>query len=350
MTNWYTTRGAVRGASLSRVSAARVDTAIEAASRFVDAQTRTRFIPITATRSFRFPARHRIGATWVLPLDAALLAVTAFTDEGDDTTAIAAGDYFLEPANEGPPYYRIEIDLSSSEVYANKDTPQRALRVTGRWGEGEDTEAAGNLNGALPDASGTALAITDGSRIDVGHSLLVESEQLFVSARGDADLAQDTSGDITASLTDTTFTLDGAPTDALAVGEVLRVGSERMRVESITSTTVFEMERAIEGSTLAAHSNNADVFIERSYTIVRGVNGTTGASHADDTAITRYAPPADVQAWCRAEALAMIAQETAAWGREVGSGEGASEFRGIGLARLRTDTARGYRRNTMAAV
>ena len=94
------------------------------------------------------------------------------------------------------------------------------------------------------------------------------------------------------------------------------------------------MIRAYDGSVLAGHTNNDPISGYRTCTIVRAENGTTAATHADTTAITRYVAPRDIERLCMAEAIATLKQENAAWGRTIGAGEGAIEFRAAGLAAL----------------
>lgn len=337
MANWLTTRGAVMRAAQIEGSnlAPRVDAAIAAASVYVEQELRTNILPLTATRNYRWPKQRSALSGTVLMLDAPLLAATSVTKDGDTVTAIAAADYYLEPANEGPPYWWIEIDQSSSAFFDTGLTPQRAVRVTGRWGEDETTAAAGNLNGAIGTTSATSISLTRGDVADVGSTLLVGSEQLFVSDRTDEDISQNLGADIAATKSVKTVTLGGAPTDAVRVGEVLRIASERMRVEAVNTTTSFEVERSYAGTTIAAHSSGADVYVERTYTVVRGVNGTTAATASDDAAVTVYAIPADIEQWARAEAIALLLQDRSGWGREVGTGEGQREFRGNELARYR---------------
>ena len=352
MANTYTTRGAVkRAAQIGGDSLdATIDEQIDAASREIDRITGRRFIPLTAAKSYDWPQRS--GRVGVVYLDEDLLSVTSLTKEGTDVTAIAAADYFLEPSTLGPPYSRIEIDQSSSAFFSAKDTHQRQIVVTGSWGYSNATAPASSLATALTDTTGTAVRLKDGSKADVGDTLLVESEQMFISGRTDEDLAVNThgtTGAMDASMTDKTITVDGAPTNAVAVGEVLRIGSERMYVEAINSTTSFEVTRAYDGSTLAAHSTGDDVFVFRAYTVTRGENGTTAATHVISTAANRYQPPADIRGLCLAMAVAYYQATRGGWTGIVGGPEGQTETRMSALNRLRKDTAAHYRRYAVGA-
>ena len=190
----------------------------------------------------------------------------------------------------------------------------------------------------------------DGSRVGVGDSLLIESEQVWVSARGDLDLAQNLSGALGADETDTTLGLGGAPDDPVSLGEVLRLGSERMRVTEINSTTSFEVERSYDGTDLAAHSNGADVFIRRTYTIVRAVNGTTAATHADDKTITRYTAPPQIEEVVLAEVIQLFHRQESGFTQRVGGGENQVTIRPDSIERLKRSAYGAHRRHLVESL
>lgn len=323
---------------------------IESSSRSIDRLTRRRFIPETATNLYRWPSRNSRGP--VLWLDQDLLAVTTLQSKAQDAspTTIAAADYFLEPHSLGPPYTRIEIDLSSTSVFESGDTPQRSVSIAGRWGYSEDTIAAGTVaSGLASDATVTAMVCSNGSLLDVGDTLLIESEQVYVSGRSYAALGSVLINDasVTASMSDVTITLD--PSHGVLAGEVIRLDSEELYIVGI-STNDATVIRGYNGSVLASHANDTPVHTNRTLVIVRGVNGTTGAVHADATAVVKYQPPLDINQLCIAETLAALRQEESSYGRTIGSGEGATEFNGRDLAGLRKTIKEQYQRVRSAAI
>ena len=352
MANFYTGRRALkRAASINGVDRdAIIDRIIEAASRRIDRATRRFFIPRTETRLFRWPPeQHSRG--YILWLDQDLISVTTLQTKAQDSspTTISSSDYFTEPNNTGPPYNRIEIDLSSDAALEAGDTPQRSISVAGSWGFANDTRSAGTVASGLDsDATATSFVASDSSLLDVGDTMLVESEQIFISnvasaARGSI-LINDT---LTADVSDVTVTVDGS--HGLVAGEVILIDSERMFIESI-STNDLTVVRAYDGSVLATHSDDTAVHVFRTYTIERGVNGTTAATHADATAISVYEPPFDITQLCLADAIAAYHQEAAGWGRQVGAGEGATQPETGSLNRLRKDTIARYQRVRSAAI
>ena len=115
MANWYISREKFKVAA--NISGGQwndtIDRVIEASSRDVDRWTRRHFIPKTQTRLYRYP-QPRPGLASVLWLDQYLLSVTTLQTKAQNTspTTVSSSDFFLEPFNSGPPYNRIEIDIS----------------------------------------------------------------------------------------------------------------------------------------------------------------------------------------------------------------------------------------------
>src|SRR3990167_8765955 len=351
MPNWYASREAIKRAGniWGASQHPQIDRIAEAVARQIDRATRRRFIPITQTRYYRWSQPN--GRSSVLLLDADLLAVTTLQTKAQNTapTTIAATDYFLEPANFQPPYDRIEIDLSSSAAFEAGDTSQRSISVAGRWGYSEDTATAGTVaSGLASSATATSMVGSNGSLVDVGDTLLIESEQLFVSERANAQGAtQLLNGALTASQAEVAVTVDTGT--LFFAGEMILVDSERMFIESI-SGNVLTVIRAYDGSVLAAHDNDTAVHAFRTYTVVRGVNGTTAATHADTTAATKYVPPQDIRRLAIAEALAGYQQERSGYGRTIGTGEAQVEFTGKALDALRLSVRDNYQRLRIATV
>ena len=337
MPNWYTSREAVKRAirSNGNENDASIDRLIESASRDVEQLTKRRFIPKTQTRLYRWPSRWAVGDT--LWLDEDLISVSTLQSEAQNSspTTISSSDYFLEPVNTAPPYNRIEIDISSDASFSSGDTPQRSISVAGSWGFSNDTESVGTVaSGLAADATATSMVASNGSQIsgiNVGDTLLIESEQLFVSEKTSAALNSIlTDGVLTASKSEN-VTVDSG--HGIVAGEVILIDSEEMFVR-VAGTTALTVERAYNGTTLAAHTNNTAVHIFRTLTVTRGVNGTTGATHANSTAISVYRAPGPIRQLVTAMAIAGYTQESAAYGRVLGAGEGATNVTGRDLDSL----------------
>jgi len=337
MPNWYTSREAVKRAirSNGNENDASIDRLIESASRDVEQLTKRRFIPKTQTRLYRWPSRWAVGDTLWLDEDLISVSTLQSEDQNSSPTTISSSDYFLEPVNTAPPYNRIEIDISSDASFSSGATPQRSISVAGSWGFSNDTESVGTVtSGLAADATATSMVASNGSQIsgiNVGDTLLIESEQLFVSEKTSAALDSIlTDGVLTASKSEN-VTVDSG--HGIVAGEVILIDSEEMFVR-VAGTTALTVERAYNGTTLAAHTNNTAVHIFRTLTVTRGVNGTTGATHANSNAISVYRAPGPIRQLVTAMAIAGHTQESAAYGRVLGAGEGATNVTGRDLDSL----------------
>lgn len=347
MANWYCSRERLKTAS--NIAGAQfdalIDSYIEAASREIDRQFHRRFIPLTAVRSYPWP--QRFGRSWVLYLDEDLISVSALTRTGTDVVAIASTDYFLEPSIFGPPYNKIEIDLASSAYFGSKDTHQRQILVTGLWGYKNDTVAAGALAEAL-DSSETGVDITNSALVDVGNTILCGTEAMFVSGKTLITTGSALNGNLTASKSEVSVTLTLNATPPIA-GEIIQIDSEQMYVQSI-SGSVLTVERAYNGTVLAAHTGALVVYAFRTLTVTRGENGTTAAAHDTASALTTYAPPADIQNLCLAMAQGYRTQGSAGWAGVIGGGDQPVETSMRGLRQYFNDVKKTYARRLVAAV
>src|SRR3972149_1330259 len=317
MSSWYTSRESVKRAAgiNGATSDSVIDGHIEAASRLIDEELGVRagyFIPETKVRYFNWPQDPDVeNQKAVLYLDEGLISVSSITSENGDVTLVS-GDYLIEPVNEGPPYQRIEIDKSSvtaTAAFAAGDTTQRAIAVTGSWGYKATTKAAGALAEA-DDGTETALDVTDASLIDVGDTILIGTEQMFVSAKEQLDTTANTAGALAASASEPTVPVN--PGTLVLAGEVILIDSERMYVESISGNNLTVV-RAYDGSTLASHANPSDVYASRTLTVERAVTGRTAATHSTAAAIAKYALPLPIQQLCRAVALAAYEEDQSGW-------------------------------------
>lgn len=351
MSNFLCTREAVKnvGNINGTNKNAAIDRAIEAMSRLIERETRRYFIPRTETRYFRWPPQQS-SRSYVLWTDQDLLSVTTLQTQAQDDspTTITSADYFLEPINSGR-YNRIEIDLSSNSAFEGGDTPQRSISVLGSWGYSNNTRSGGTVaSGLASDSSATSFVCSNESLIEVGHTLLIESEQIFVKNKTATILTSILlNGALTALQNNVTVTVDAS--HGLQAGEVILVDSERMYIESV-STNDLTVIRAYDGSTLADHNDDTQIYTFRTLTIERGNNGTTAATHANATAISVYEPEFDISEHCLALTLARIAQGEAMWGRSVGTGEGAREFNARNLQAIHKEIIAHYKRHRSGVV
>ncbi|NUT23280.1 MAG: hypothetical protein HOV77_29270 [Hamadaea sp.] len=321
---WYATREDVQRAldvKLTARNSRQIDRALESASRDVDDLCHRKFAPAVGTRYFDWPGSQN-RPSWRLWLDDnELISVTTLVSGGG---TIPATDYLLEPNRSGPPYNRLEIDLDSTAAYSSGTTHQRAIQITGLWGYRNTETSVGPLAAAVASTTATTLTVTGAAsaELGVGSVLRVDSERMLVTGRTMADTGQNVGG---AGLTaqQNSVALAVADGSAFAVDEVLLVESERMLVVDIAGNTLT-VQRAWDGTVLAAHAAGAGIYAPRTLTVQRGALGTTAALHADASSVVRWDPPGLVRDLTIAEALNRVTNELAGYARTRRAGGGLS--------------------------
>lgn len=344
----YCNRGSVKSALDEQETArsnAQIDDAILMGARDVEGlcnRPENAFAPVTATRYFDYPARDSRGPSWRLRFGGhTLISATAVTTNNGLTT-LTAGQYFLEPVND-PPYTSIEINLAGSGSLGSIGTAQRAIGIAGLWGWTNVNVGVGALTGTLADDASTTTAVAwTTARFDVGDVLLIDSERMAITERSFVDTTQNLQTSLSASDADTQ--VDVTDGTAFAVEGIISIDGERMRVVDIIGNTLT-VKRGQDGSQLAAHTApTADIYALTGVTLDRAVLGTTIAEHAEDATVYRWKPPTLISSLNRAYALNTLLQERSGYARVAGSGENAREFTGRGIAALEADVRRIYGR------
>jgi hypothetical protein len=151
---------------------------LEAASRAVDRFCNRHFYAKTETRYFD-------GSVPLFIND--LLSVTTLKtdDDGDGTfeNTFTTSDYILYPLNEYP---KTMIKLSPESSYGGFGSYRKGCEIEGLWGYGDGKSAtpysASSITVTVGDASGTTLTLSAEGTIETGHTILVEDEQMYISA------------------------------------------------------------------------------------------------------------------------------------------------------------------------
>lgn len=338
----YTTREAVKSAVDIRDSAranTQIDRLIGESSRSVDRLCHRVFYPWTGTLRFDWPdvASPTAYRLW-LTGDRDLISLTSATSGG---VVLSLASLLLYP-QDGPPYDRIEIDRAGAAGFESGSTYQNSLVLTGLWaGAPIDEEAAATLSEDL-DISETAIDIANSAVVGVGSVLRCDSERMIVTEKTALDTGADLAGDLTAEMRNVAVSLSTA-VSAPEPGEMIMIDGERMLVYDRTGTTAY-VTRAVDGTTLAAHSAGASVYAYRTLTVQRAALGTTAAAHTSGTALHRWVPDGGVEGLTIAETLNGIEQENSGYARVIGSGENQREARGVGLAAKRRQVYDGLAR------
>ena len=228
MTNAYSHLSTLKSSGVLNISGPgyddRLRELLEVVSRMVDRYCNRHFYVLTTTHVYDSD-----GGSELHIQD--LLSITSLkTDDNKDRTfetTWAATDYLLYPTNAEPtqlwgrPYTRVVVDVeagSKSVFPAGRQT----IQMIGKWGFRDVTDdVATDVNDTAFAAIDTAFDVDDGTKLSVGDTILIGSEQLYVTG---------------------------------------------------------------------INTNNI--------TVTRGVNGTTAASHADNSDISIYRYPAEVVGAC----------------------------------------------------
>lgn len=318
----YATREDVMRAldvKLTARNSRQIDRALESASRGVESLCHRRFYPEIATRYFDWP-NSQSGTSWRLWLDDNELAsLDALVSGGVE---IPSTDYNLEPNRSGPPYNRIEIKLSSSSSFGGGDTHQRDIGASGLWAGAPVTETTVGATVEALDASETAVDVdaAASAELGVGSILRVDSERMIVTGRTMLTTGQNLGGTgLTAQQNNVTVTVtDGT---AYTVDETILIDSERMLIVDIAGNTLI-VQRAWDGTVLAAHTVGADIYAPRTLTVRRGALGTTADTHANGSSILRWEAPGLVRDLTIAETLTRLTNEQAGYARTRKQGDG----------------------------
>lgn len=161
---------------------ARLLSTLEAVSRWIDGRTGRHFYAYATTRYLDGEGR----ASLLLPWDVASLSACG-VDAGDDGTyeytLVEGTDYRLWPLNRvNTPAWRIEL-LSRGTQLSTWPRGQSSVRLTGQFGYSNEQRSAGTLGAEVSSASVTSVTMTAGHSVEVGHTIVIDSEQLYVSGR-----------------------------------------------------------------------------------------------------------------------------------------------------------------------
>lgn len=155
---------------------------IEEVSAEFEGATGRSFQAVTATRYYDAPKRTP-NQLW---LTDDLLSITTLKVDQDNNgtwekTLVADTDYWLHPDNSTPKY---RIDLNPNGVIAEWPQGRRRIQIVGQFGYSNETEATGQTvqNTTQIAAGATSLTVTSTAGISTGETLVIETEQLYVSA------------------------------------------------------------------------------------------------------------------------------------------------------------------------
>lgn len=268
------------------------------------------FIPIQETRTFT--AEYDMDVDKSLPISA-LLEVQSIKVNG-----YAITDYCLQPIQRhwlNGPYSMVQRDLGFSKG--------DEIEITGLWGLYNETEEI-DLSVSQATDSEKTVVVTNGGLISLGMVLLIDSEQEYVISGNGSKRSP--------SPTKATSLLNGAITDIASEqillvdngseffeGEVLRINSEDILIDRVSGNELT-VQRGWNESLIKSHLDDAEIYVYRTFGVVRAVNGTIAAAHTS-SAVKRYLVPDDLNWLCRQIAGLMMMKAASGFQGRVGSSE-----------------------------
>lgn len=146
---------------------------IARASDFIELFTERNFIPVIAAKTFDVPSE---DPTTRLYLHDEIVTITSISD---DSGTIDTANYKLYPLNKIPKTW---VQLTDEDSFTYAISKYGAISIVGSWGYCGDIVSTGAvLSAAITSTTATTITVTNGTVIKTGYSLLVDSEQMFVS-------------------------------------------------------------------------------------------------------------------------------------------------------------------------
>jgi len=188
--NSYVSVDEITSASVLDITGAGDDTRLrrllEAASRKMDRYANRHFYALAVTRKFDGDGSAELFVPDLISIDSSGLKTDDNLDRTFETTW-ATTDYLLDPTNADPatagnaesnPYTKILVDLDAG---AKSEWPVgvQSVQIAGQWGYWRHLKRATETITA-DDATDTTLVVSANTDIEAGHTLLVETEQIYV--------------------------------------------------------------------------------------------------------------------------------------------------------------------------
>jgi hypothetical protein len=160
---------------------------LEAASRAIETYCNRVFYSVSETRYF-----DGANILWVPDLLSINASGLKTDDDGDGTfeTTFAITDYHLygtggDNAHNNYPKTRIEVNQNGNySSFANG--VKKGVQIAGVWGYGDGTTAtpyvADTTTAEAISVGETAIDVTSATNLSAGHTILIESEQMYITS------------------------------------------------------------------------------------------------------------------------------------------------------------------------
>jgi len=198
MPNAYANLGELKGALLGNISITTHDTrlreTLEAVSRVCDQYMGRHLYAWTDTRYFSGNGKNVMTLPWDLISITTLKEDTTANATYDNTWAttdyilgFGEGKYDGDPTGRAylestRPYWTIEVDKRSTGSESRFSQDQRRFELVGKFGYSESKLRAVSLAAEGMDATELGFDVDDGTEFQIGQTLLVDSEQMYITA------------------------------------------------------------------------------------------------------------------------------------------------------------------------
>ena len=193
MANSYVTLDVFKSSGVLNITGtgddARLLALLESVSRLIDRYCNRHFYVLSATRKFDGDGTQSLLLPDLVSVDASGLKTDDNKDRTFETTW-AATDYLLLPSNADPatamnpqsrPYSRLEVDTDAG-TKADWPAGRQTVQIAGQWGYWRHLKRASETANAIADATTTTVTVSSRTDVEAGHTLLIDSEQLYISS------------------------------------------------------------------------------------------------------------------------------------------------------------------------
>ena len=193
MPNAYVSLDTLKGSGVLDITGTGEDTRlrllVEAMSRSIDRYCGRHFYALSATRTFNGD-----GGLYLLIPDLIAIDTSGLkTDDNKDRTfetTWATTDYMLLPNNADPttrenaesrPYMKIwvDVDAGTEDVWTQG---RQTVQIAGQWGFWRHLKRATETANAIADATTTSVVVSARTHVETGHTILIDSEQIYVES------------------------------------------------------------------------------------------------------------------------------------------------------------------------
>lgn len=193
MNNAYVSLDTLKSGGLLNITGtgddSRLRSLIEASSRVVDRYCNRHFYVYNGTLHFDGTGGDGLLVPDLISIDSGGLKTDGNNDRAFET-AWAATDYLLMPSNAAPasvgnsysrPYTRLFVD-SDAGTKTQFPAGVETVQIAGLWGWWLHLARASETADAVADSTTTAVTVSARAYVESGHTLLIDSEQMYVQS------------------------------------------------------------------------------------------------------------------------------------------------------------------------